>query len=151
MNIFPCTIPEYAAVLTEITISAKRHWAYPENWIQLWLPSLTITPEYIDSHEIWMMMVEDQPVGYYSFSQNEEGLWLDNLWVLPEYMGLGIGRSLFQHALERCKELEASKLMIDADPNAQSFYEKMGARKVHEHHTELDGALRILPVMEINL
>jgi GNAT superfamily N-acetyltransferase len=66
-------------------------------------------------------------------------------------MGQGLGRLLFEHALERCKGQDIHSLLIEADPNAQSFYEKMGARKVHEHHTEVDGAPRILPVMEINL
>jgi GNAT superfamily N-acetyltransferase len=143
--------PEHAADLTRITISAKRHWGYPESWMQHWLPSLTITAGYIETHETWMLLVEGLPVGYYSFSQSEDAWWLDNLWVLPEYMGRGLGKALFQHALERCGTLGIFKLNIEADPNAQSFYEKMGARKVHEHHSELDGTPRILPIMEINL
>ncbi len=28
--------PEHASALTEITLAAKRHWDYPEKWIQLW-------------------------------------------------------------------------------------------------------------------
>jgi GNAT superfamily N-acetyltransferase len=142
---------EHANDLTQISILAKRNWEYPESWIQLWIPSLTITAEYIDAHEVWMMVVEDQPVAYYSFNGNEEGFWLDNLWVLPEYMGQGIGKTLFQHALERCKTLGVSILKIEADPNAQSFYERMGAHKVSEHSAEIQGEPRVLPVMEINL
>jgi hypothetical protein len=42
-------------------------------------------------------------------------------------------------------------LKIEADPNAQGFYEKMGPRKIDEHHTEIDGQLRRLPIMEIKL
>lgn len=137
--------------LTQISISAKRHWKYPEAWIQLWIPSLTITPKYIDTHETWVMMEQDKPVAYYSFQENEEGFWLDNLWVLPEYMGQGIGKLLFHHALERCKLLGVAALKIEADPNAKSFYERMGARKVSEHTTEIQGEPRVLPVMEINL
>ena len=43
----------------------------------------------------------------------------------------------------------ASVLKIEADPNAQSFYERMGARKVGEHHSEVFGQPRTLPVMEV--
>jgi len=78
-------------------------------------------------------------------------LWLDNLWVLPEFMGRGIGPQLFQHALERSRERGESVLKIEADPNAQSFYEKMGARQIGEHHSEVDGQMRVLPVMEISI
>ncbi len=41
--------------------------------------------------------------------------------------------------------------MIESDPNAVGFYEKMGALKVDERHTELDGHPRHLPVMEMKL
>lgn len=149
-------LSEHAKSLTEIAISAKRHWNYPEAWIQIWVPTLTMTSEYIQTHETWIAMIEDKPVAYYSFGKNEEELWLDNLWVFPEYMGQGIGKSLFQHVIERCKSLGVSVLKIEADPNAQNFYERMGARKVSEHHTsehhtKIEDELRILPVMEINL
>ena len=140
-----------AELLTQIAISAKRHWNYPESWMQAWLPSLTMTPAYIETREVWMAIVNDHPVGYYSFDENEEGFWLDNLWVLPEYMGRGIGKTLFEHALEGCIRRGVSVLKIEADPNAQSFYEKMGARKVAEHNTKLAGEQRTLPIMEIRM
>ena len=143
--------PEDAEQLTHITVASKRHWGYPETWIQLWLPELTFSPEYVSQNEVWMAVVEDRLVAYYSFKQDGEGLWLDNLWVLPEHMGQGLGKQLFQHALERSRLRGESILKIEADPNAQGFYEKMGTQKVSEHQYELDGQLRVLPVMEINL
>ncbi len=142
---------EHAGILTEIAISAKRRWNYPERWIEIWLPSLTISPEYISQNETWMAVVDLVPAGFYSLHEDSESLWLDNLWVLPEFMGQGIGKQLFAHAFERNKILGASILKIEADPNAQSFYEKMGAHKVGEHHSQVDGQPRILPIMEINL
>ena len=66
-------------------------------------------------------------------------------------MGQGIGKSLFVHALERSRERGTSVLRIEADPNAQSFYEKMGARKIGEHNSDVDRQLRVLPIMEIDL
>lgn len=142
---------EHASALTEIAISAKRHWNYPERRIELWIPALTISSDYISEHETWMVWIKDRPVAWYSFKKNEEGLWLDNLWVLPEYMGQGIGRELFLHALERCRLQGVQALKIEADPNAQTFYEKMGARKVGERRGEADGQPRVLPLMEIDL
>jgi GNAT superfamily N-acetyltransferase len=142
---------EHASTLTEIAVIAKRHWKYPERWIELWTPSLTISPDYILQNETWMAVIDVKPAGFYSLHKDGESLWLDNLWVLPDFMGQGIGKQLFQHALKRSHVLGASVLKIEADPNAQSFYEKMGARKVGEHHSEVDGQPRILPLMEINL
>lgn len=143
--------PEQAGILTEITIAAKRHWKYPERWIQFWLPALTITPEYILENETWVANGDGKPAGYYSFKQADMELWLDNLWVLPEYMGRGIGSRLFQHAVRRCRVREFPTLKIEADPNAVGFYERMGARIIGEHRGEVDGQARALPVMEIYL
>lgn len=143
--------PEHADVLTQITITAKRHWNYPERWIELWLPMLAISAGYISNNETWTAVTGDEPIAYYSLKQEGDELWLDNIWVLPEYMGKGVGRELFNHALERSREHGASVLKIEADPNAVSFYQHMGARRVGEHHGEIDGQPRIVPVMEINL
>jgi GNAT superfamily N-acetyltransferase len=145
-------LPEESTQLTEITIAAKRHWNYPEKWMQLWLPQLTISPEYIDENETWLAIIDDKGIAYYSLRRDGEDLWLDNLWVLPEHIGHGIGKQLFHHALERSRGHHEVILKIEADPHARSFYERMGARKVGEnHYAEMDGQPRILPVLEINL
>lgn len=148
--ILPAT-PKNVNALTNIAVSAKRHWDYPEAWIQFWIPSLTISEEYISQHETWISILNETPVGFYSLKNEGEDLYLDNLWVLPKYMGKGIGKALFEHALERCKIYKISILKIDADPNAQSFYERMGAKKVDERHAKIFGEDRVLPIMEIQL
>jgi GNAT superfamily N-acetyltransferase len=143
--------PNDADSLTQIAISAKRHWNYPEAWIQHWLPQLTISVEYISTNEVWIMTNEGKPIAFYALSQDEEGYELGHLWVLPEYIGKGIGKQLMNHAFERCKLLNITALKIYADPNAQTFYEKMGAKKISEYHSDLFGEDRVLPVMEIEL
>jgi GNAT superfamily N-acetyltransferase len=143
--------PEQAGTLTAITIASKRHWNYPESWIQVWLSSLTVTAEYILANETWVAVEDEKYVAYYSLKHDGEFLWLDNLWVLPEFIGQGIGKGLFHHALEKSNALGATVLKIEADPNAQNFYEKMGARKIGEYRTEAGGQPRRLPIMEINI
>ncbi|PYS84043.1 MAG: GNAT family N-acetyltransferase, partial [Acidobacteria bacterium] len=46
--------PDEAAVLTEIAHAAKRHWGYPENWIEHWQDDLTITPDFIATNEMYV-------------------------------------------------------------------------------------------------
>jgi GNAT superfamily N-acetyltransferase len=52
---------------------------------------------------------------------------LEHLWVSPEHIGTGIGRALFDHAVRRAAALGATTLSIEADPNAEGFYRRMGA------------------------
>jgi GNAT superfamily N-acetyltransferase len=143
--------PEHAETLTKIAIASKRYWNYPERWIEIWTPQLTISPAYIAHHETWVVFINEEPVAFYSLKQDGESPWLDNLWVLPTFMGQGIGEFLFRHALIRARKLGVTVLRIQSDPNAQGFYETMGALKVGEHLGEVDGQPRILPVMEIKL
>jgi GNAT superfamily N-acetyltransferase len=143
--------PEHTETLTRIAIESKRHWGYPEAWIQIWTPQLTISSEYILENETWLASINDEPAGFYSLKKENGTWWLDHLWVRPEAMGQGVGATLFRHAMMRCRAWGGSSLMIESDPNAEGFYQKMGAVKVEERRSEVDGQPRILPVMKLNL
>jgi len=139
--------PEDAALLTEIAFAAKRHWGYPEQWIQDWKGVLTIRSELIANHEVFIAWVEGQAVGFYVLAGGAKRRSLEHFWVLPKAMGLGIGRALFSHAVQRAKALGVKAIEIESDPNAEKFYERMGARRVGENVTELEGQPRRLPVL----
>lgn len=38
---------EEAWRLSAIALAAKRHWGYPEEWMELWKDEFVITPEYV--------------------------------------------------------------------------------------------------------
>ena len=143
--------PSQAKTLTQIAFAAKRHWGYPERWIQIWSPILTITPEFVEQYEIYVAILDNVPVGFCAISIEDKRASVEHMWVLPEYMGKGIGAELFQHMLSKCREMRVMVLEIESDPNAQGFYEHMGAKKTGEAIGEVDGQPRILPLLEINL
>ena len=142
---------EHAEALTRIAIASKRHWGYPERWIEIWTPQLTISPEYILANETWLAAINEEPAAFYALKAEDDVWWLDHLWVLPEAMGQGLGAFLFRHALMRCRLWHVSMLRIESDPNAVGFYEKMGAHKVGVQRGAVDDQLRVLPLMEILL
>lgn len=143
--------PNQAETLTHIALTAKRHWGYPERWIEIWTPLLTFTFTDLTQADFFVANVDDNVAGFYSLTAKGLRAELENLWVLPAFMGQGIGRGLFEHALVRARELGYSALEIEADPHAVGFYEKMGARTVGQHVGEVDGQPRRLPIMEISL
>jgi len=143
--------PEEAEKLTQIALDAKRHWGYPEHWIETWTPQLTFDARYFEENESWTADVDGHPVAFYTLLDKMEMAWLENLWVMPAYIGKGVGRKLFLHALELARSRGYKMLQLEADPNAAGFYEKMKMYKIGERQYEMDGQSRRLPLMEIKL
>ncbi len=144
-------LPAEADALTRIAISAKRHWGYPERWLEIWTPQLTFSPQYFEENESWAAAEDEAPVAFYTLQERQGNAWLENLWVLPEWMGRGIGKRLFLHALDLARRRGYTLLQLEADPNAVGFYEKMGMRRVGERRSEIEGQPRLLPIMEMTL
>jgi predicted N-acetyltransferase YhbS len=142
---------EDPATLTAIAHAAKRHWGYPERWIESWSDQLTVSNAYLDQHEVHVSIVEERPVGFYALERSGERTELGHLWVIPEMMGRGVGRTLFRHAVRRTTAAGVGAIEILSDPNAESFYEKMGARTVGRVDASMDGIERYLPRMQIDL
>ena len=139
--------PQAHQRLTEIAHAAKRHWGYPESWMRRWSDALTITPEFIADNEVYTASLIDEIAGFYALIGSGAKMTLDHLWVLPSQIGGGIGRQLFNHAIEVARQLGATEVEIEADPNAVAFYERMGAIRVGENVYELEGQPRRLPLL----
>ena len=140
-----------ARVLSQIAVSSKGYWGYPERWMEIWKPQLTFSPEYFETNESWFVEVDGSKAGFYTLQEKNGNAWLENLWVLPEYIEQGIGRHLFLHAISRSRLKGYLILQLEADPNAVGFYEKMGMYKIGEQKYEVEGLPRILPIMEMKL
>jgi GNAT superfamily N-acetyltransferase len=139
--------PGDSDTLTRIAFAAKAHWGYPERWMERWRESLTISPEFIRQNEVHVATVEGEQSGFYALVGEGRRIVLEHLWVLPERMGAGVGRALFEHAVRTAASLGAEVVGIEADPNAEGFYRRMGARRVGEIVYEIDGQERVLPLL----
>jgi len=140
--------PEHADSLTKIAHAAKRHWGYPETWIAAWRDILTMRPEFIAESVAYCAVEEGRAIGFYVLTREDDGIHLDHLWILPEAMGRGVGRALFQHAVAQARSSGFDSIQIEADPNAEGFYEKMGATRVGTAVSEVESQRRELPLME---
>jgi GNAT superfamily N-acetyltransferase len=139
---------EDSEILTAIAHAAKRHWGYPETWIAAWRDILIMRPEFVAANVAYCAVEQDRIVGFYVLTQEEDGIHLDHLWILPDAMGRGIGRRLFEHAVVEATNLGFNLIKIEADPNAEGFYDRMGAIQVGTSVTEVAGQHRELPLME---
>ncbi|KAK3187002.1 hypothetical protein K4F52_004168 [Lecanicillium sp. MT-2017a] len=152
--------PSEAEALTTLAIAAKSHWGYSPEFMAAARAELTITPDDISSRPV---IVAEQTTktttttggegggspslaAVYSIAGDPPRAELSFLWVQPQKMGMGLGRLLWRDALRRAAEMGYEVMLVDADPNAEGFYARMGADKVGESESgSVPG--RMLPLM----
>ena len=142
--------PEEAGALTDLAHESKRHWGYPENWISHWKDALTITSEYIAANQVFVAEDDERIIGFYALVVSGDRAELDHMWVSPDHLGTGVGKALFVHAMRAAKGQSLSEVEILSDPNAEGFYQKMGAYRTGESLSEVDGQPRVLPRLTID-
>lgn len=137
-------------VLTDITKKSKAYWGYSDEQMKKWSNLLTITEEYIQNNEVYKLIINQSIVAYYSYFEIEkDSVRLDNLFVSPENIVKGYGKLLMNDFILKIKKSEAQRIILDADPNAQKFYENFGFVKIGEIETSIKD--RFLPIMELKL
>jgi GNAT superfamily N-acetyltransferase len=145
VTIRPAT-PSDADAVTALAFAAKRHWGYPDAWLDAWRDALSVTVDYIATNVVFC--AEDataRVIGFYALERDGSRLQLGHLWLEPALIGQGVGRQLLEHAAQTAQSLGATELLIEADPNAEGFYLHMGARRVGEIVSRLTGTDRVLP------
>ena len=143
--------PDEADHLTALAHAAKRHWGYPESWIAHWKSDLTITTEFISTNEVFVALAGKDIIGCSALVLSDSVAELEHMWIKPEYMGKGVGRELLAQVTNRAANLDLRELEISADPNAEGFYRHMGAVRIGEIHSEIEGQPRVLPRMKLEL
>ncbi|QVY64024.1 GNAT family N-acetyltransferase [Polaribacter sp. Q13] len=116
-----------AKILTEVALKSKAYWGYSSKLIEGWRADLTVTPETIETCNVYKLMVDDVAVGFYVLNNPKEDLVkLEMLFVLPLFIGKGIGKKLVVHALKKAIKANATTIELVADPNAIPFYKSQG-------------------------
>ena len=138
-----------APELTAVAFAAKRHWGYPEAWIDLWADELSIDGKYIGENRVFLASDGNRALGWCAITEVLEQYWLDYCWVLPEAARRGIGRALVREAFRLAATLKARTIRVVADPNAEGFYCRLGFRRIGERPSLPHG--RRLPVLEASV
>jgi len=55
---------------------------------------------------------------------------LNYLFVEPDFIGKGYGKILLDDFMDRIKDSEYKRVILDADPNAEQFYSKYGFKVI---------------------
>jgi GNAT superfamily N-acetyltransferase len=131
--------PREASALEALQSRSASHWDYPDGYFDWAGDALEIPASYVRDNPVHVLMdATGSVLGFYSLTEetddalagegDQQALLLDRMFLDPDQIGRGLGRVLWEHAVDTAVDLGASELVIAADPNAAPFYDAMGAR-----------------------
>jgi GNAT superfamily N-acetyltransferase len=139
-----------AAALTDLALRGKAGWGYDAAFMAACREELTITAARIAAWRFWVAEVAEAPVGMIALNALPDHAELEFFFVDPALQGQGVGQALMAAFDAACRELGLSLIRVDADPNAEAIYQRLGYRTVGRSPSgSIPG--RTLPLMERRL
>lgn len=136
--------------LNALIIRSKAFWGYDRAFMQSCEAELKITEDLLAQNQIVTVTHAGTTVGVAEISTEADTAYLEKLFVDPDHMKLGAGRILFAWAKDTARRMDARKMIIESDPGAEAFYQKMGAKRVGQVPSgSVPG--RLLPELEVSL
>jgi GNAT superfamily N-acetyltransferase len=117
---------EEAAVLTELSMRAKASWGYDDAFMAQCRAELTLTAERMEAWTVWVAERDGQVAGMIALAVDSDGAELEDFMVEPAFQGLGVGRALMDALLAECRRRGLASIGLDADPNAEPIYRRLG-------------------------
>jgi GNAT superfamily N-acetyltransferase len=122
-----------AAELTQIAVRATRHDGYDDDAISRFMPALKVNLALIAAGLV--LVAEDErgvPLGYVAFRPTGMGglILLEGIFVDPVCSRSGVGTRLFAAAVEHCRKIAGSVILINSNPNSVGFYARLGAIRI---------------------
>jgi GNAT superfamily N-acetyltransferase len=142
--------PGEAQALTALALRSKAYWPYDEAFMAVIRQVLKISEAEIRAHHVLVHETDGVVDGVGALAWFDGEWEVDHLWVEPAAIGRGIGRLLLDALLARAQRLGAERVLVEADPHAESFYTRRGGRRVGRRASGMIAG-RSLPVLEIRL
>lgn len=117
--------PDEAPVLTALAMRAKASWGYDAAFMAACRDELTLTPAKIAAWQVWVAEAGGHIAGMVALNL-DHGAEVEDFFVEPAFQGRGVGRALMTELLAAARAAGASGLEVDADPNAEAIYAKLG-------------------------
>jgi predicted N-acetyltransferase YhbS len=132
---------------------SKAHWGYDAGFLKQAAPALAIGESMIAGGGV--LVAEDDAgtlLGVAAVQpMPEEGTFdLARLFIEPSAIRTGIGRALFEAAVNLVRKEGGARLSILSDPFAVAFYERLGARLVGDAPSDAIPGRR-LPLLEYRI
>ena len=116
--------------MNALILEGMRHWGhdvkYP-NLVDALLAEGSVTPEYLDESEVWVVVDGAEVVAFYALEDHDDFVELKYMFMEQTRIGTGLGRIMWRHMIVQASEA-GERVKIVSDPKAKGFYEAMGAK-----------------------
>jgi len=149
LTIRPPTIDELSG-LSDLCFRSKAVWGYDEEFMEACRRELSFEPRDLGLTPIAVAEHDGKPIGVAQLKVVDGEADLLKLFVEPSALRSGTGKALLAWATDAAKKLGATRLTIEADPDAAAFYRRMGAYDVGQAPSRSVPG-RMLPKLAMNL
>jgi GNAT superfamily N-acetyltransferase len=137
-----------APLLSDLALRSKGHWGYDQAFLDACRSELTLTPQDVEAQRVTVAERDGRLVGFYALAGEPPEGTLEDLFVEPDHIGTGVGRILWEHAIDVARTLGFERITVEADPEAEPFYLAMGARRCGSVPSgSIPG--RLIPLLEL--
>jgi GNAT superfamily N-acetyltransferase len=123
---FRRALPSEAGSLRDLVVRSMGHWDHPSAYLVEARQLMSLSAEDLHRDEAWVAVVDGAVAGFYRLSRADECAEIEEFHLEPPMIGRGIGRRMFQHAVEHARVVGAQWLVWSTDINALGFYLRMG-------------------------
>lgn len=136
----PARIEECAA-LSDLVLRSKAHWGYSDVFMESCREELAVTPERLAAQPCRVLERDGRPVGLWALDLSDAVPEVALMFADPALIGSGIGHLLWQDMMGEARRLGHARIRLDADPNAEPFYERMGCQRIGSHASPSTGRM----------
>ena len=138
-------------LLSDLAFASKAHWGYDEAFMEACRAELTYTAQAIERGDFIVADYGGRVIGFSALVRlSTDEIELDAMFVDPAEIGRGHGGKLMARAVRTAGQRGARRLVIQADPNAEPFYQSVGARRIGTR-ASASIAGRQLPLLVVDL
>lgn len=119
-----------AELLTELAMRSKASWGCSDEFMAACRGELTFTPQKMAAWRVWLAERAGAVVGMIALHVDGRAAELEDFFVEPAQQGQGVGLALLEVLLATCHEHGVTQIGLDADPNAEPIYERLGFMRV---------------------
>lgn len=117
--------PAEAGALTALALRSKASWGYDEAFMSACREELTLTPARMAGWSVWVAEIDGLLAGMIALSLGGAAE-VEEFFVDPAFQGRGVGTALMETLAAAARAAGADRLEVDADPNAEEIYERLG-------------------------